>query len=162
MWRLRHSFTRRKVKLHPTQRGETAMNGFAKVCRDGRLSDSRPQNLSRLLLHGAMVLGGAHTQTRFHLVIKIAGCNACHVSAPDIQQCADCNAIMLLPSYAKVNGTPSLDRSFLHPTIRRHVLPSARLPSRRQALSVGVEPNVSVPSLFRLVTFAIAKERAVP
>lgn len=85
------------------------MNGFTKVCRDGRFSDCRPQNLSRLLFRGAMVLGGAHTQARFHLVIKIADRNACHVLALEIDP-ASSYMLIATQSCARVNGiTLSLD-----------------------------------------------------
>ena len=163
MWRLGHSFARRKVKFHSAQCGETAMNGFTKVCRDGRISDRRPQDLSHLLFHGTMVLGGTHSQTRFHLVIKIADCDACQVLALE-SAASSSPALIAMQSWCcgrarRSTGSPShsIDPSFIQRqgaslhceapcphTIGWRALPSARLPRHCQVLPVGVDPNPNV------------------
>ena len=76
------------------------MNGFTKVCRNVRYFDRRPQDLSHLLFHGTMVLGGTHSQARFHLVIKIANCDACQDLALEIAVSSS-PALIAMQSYCR-------------------------------------------------------------
>lgn len=64
--------------LNSAQGSEPAINGFAKVRRDGRFVDCLPQDQPRFFFHGPMVRCSAHSKTCFDVIIKVADRYACY------------------------------------------------------------------------------------
>src|SRR5688500_11127329 len=79
--RLTHRLAGGKPELDAPKRPKTRADGFGQVAlHRGLLGQRRPQDVARLLFHGALVVGGAYAKAVLGAVVEIADGDARHVA----------------------------------------------------------------------------------